>query len=101
MIYMIIFAVQTVPAIYLPSLAIANGIPRSTAPLFMSVVGIMNIIGRLSSGVLTDILHIPSIKSFAWALIIAAISMAAIPWCRNEILFAVCCGVYGCGMGAY
>ena len=86
---------------YLPDMALSKNIPRDQCALLISIVGVTNILGRLLSGVVTDVLHVRSIHIYACALAVASVVNFILPFADNFYILAVCAGIFGLCMGKF
>ncbi|RUS70174.1 hypothetical protein EGW08_022066 [Elysia chlorotica] len=86
---------QSITMTYLPTYAVSLGLERSQAAYLISIIGIVNVIGRPLAGLITDCLPIPSIWLYLFALLLAAVTNFVIPMCKSYNLLATCAAVFG------
>ncbi|XP_005104289.2 uncharacterized protein LOC101856201 [Aplysia californica] len=86
---------QSVSLTYLPDLAVSLNIGRSDAAFLISIVGIANVLGRLLAGFITDCFRLPSIWLYVVALLMAAVTNLAFPFCNSYIFLQISCAVFG------
>ncbi|KAK3583079.1 hypothetical protein CHS0354_004024 [Potamilus streckersoni] len=91
----VMWTVQSVPITYVLDLAVSKGLLKSQAALLISIIGIANILGRIFSGIMTDLCHLKSIVTYTCALLTASVVSFIMPFCTSFSYFAACCAVFG------
>ncbi|XP_074652260.1 monocarboxylate transporter 12-like isoform X4 [Tubulanus polymorphus] len=86
---------------YLVDFARFKGIGSYEAAFLLSIIGIMNLIGRIAFGWLTDFPRVDSVIMYTIGLVLAAVSNIAIPFCSSYAAFAACAALFGLAMSAY
>ena len=89
------------PFTFLPSQMIKAGIKASDASLVISIIGICNMIGRLTGGLATDHPKVGPCKAYITATGIIAVSFAMLPFCSTFVHFAVVAAFYGYCIGLF
>lgn len=97
----VLFSVQSVPLTYIPDLGVSKQLPTSQAAMLISIVGIANIIGRVLSGIITDVFQVRSIVTYTLTLLTASLVNFLLPWCDSFATMAICSSVFGLCMGKY
>ncbi|KAL4228585.1 hypothetical protein ACF0H5_011635 [Mactra antiquata] len=89
------WTVQSVPVTYIPDLGVSKNLPKQQAAMLISIVGVTNIIGRILSGIITDVFQVRSSVTYTFALFTASIVNFLMPWCETFVTLAVCGAIFG------
>ncbi|KAH3774938.1 monocarboxylate transporter 9-like [Dreissena polymorpha] len=95
------WTVQSVPLTYIPDLGVSNGLPSTQAATLISIIGVTNIVGRVLSGVITDVLHVTCTLTYIVTLFAASAMNFLMPLCRGFAALGVCCAVFGLCMATH
>ncbi|KAI4499574.1 hypothetical protein M0802_005470 [Mischocyttarus mexicanus] len=87
--------------IYLPAYADSLGFDKSTGPLFLSIVSILDLIGRIGGSALSDMKLIPKHWYFVGGLFASGVSLTILPTATTYTLLSVYCGIFGLASGIY
>lgn len=87
--------------ILLPAYAISLGFNKSMSSLLLSIVSVLDLIGRIGGSALSDVTIIPKHWYFVGGLLISGISLAILPVATTYTMLAVYCGVFGLASGIY
>ncbi|XP_052061352.1 monocarboxylate transporter 12-like [Mytilus californianus] len=94
-------AAYYIPFMYLVDRALLLGIPSTEAAILLSVIGVMNIIGRILSGVLANMKKVNALVLNNIALFIAAVALFLQPLCTKYSLLVVFGVVFGLCVATY
>ncbi|XP_074652252.1 monocarboxylate transporter 12-like isoform X1 [Tubulanus polymorphus] len=86
---------------YLVDFARFKGIDNYEAAFLLSVIGMVNLIGRIAFGWLTDFPQVDSVIMYSIGLVLAAVANFAIPFCSSYAALLSCSVLYGMAMSAY
>ncbi|XP_035739272.1 monocarboxylate transporter 1-like [Vespa mandarinia] len=87
--------------IYLPAYADSLGFDKSMGPLLLSIVSILDLIGRIGGSALSDIKLMPKHWYFVGGLFASGVSLAILPMATTYTLLSVYCGIFGLASGTY
>ncbi|KAG7209078.1 hypothetical protein KM043_015231 [Ampulex compressa] len=87
--------------ILLPAYAISLGFEKNVSSLLLSIVSILDLIGRIGGSALSDITIMPKHWYFVGGLLISGISLAILPIATSYTMLAIYCGVFGLASGVY
>jgi len=98
-----LFATQGlyIPYTFLPKLAIERGVSELNASFLISIVGICNTIGRILSGMLTDLPGVSALVVTFIALGIGGIAPLAMPFCNDYWAFIIVSVMFGAFLSAW
>ncbi|XP_064651217.1 monocarboxylate transporter 12-like [Lineus longissimus] len=86
---------QTTMFIYLVDYALSRDIDKTHGTILLSIIGILNTIGRILIGLLTDHPKVDCYVVYGLSLVIAGVVNMAVPFCTNFAVLAVCSAVFG------
>lgn len=87
--------------ILLPAYAISLGYPPNESSLLLSVVSILDLIGRIGGSALSDKKFIPKHWYFVGGLVVSGISLAVLPMANSYKMLAFWCALFGLASGVY
>lgn len=87
--------------ILLPAYAISLGFENWDASLLLSIVSMLDLVGRIGGSALSDIKIIPKHWYFVGGLLASGISLAILPTCNEYALLSVYCAFFGLASGTY
>lgn len=87
--------------ILLPAYAISLGFDKSAASLLLSIVSMLDLVGRIGGSALSDIKIMPKHWYFVGGLLASGISLAILPTSNTYIVLSVYCGFFGLASGIY
>lgn len=87
--------------IYLPAYADSLGFDKSMGPLLLSIVSILDLIGRIGGSALSDIKLMPKHWYFVGGLFVSGVSLTILPTATTYTLLSVYCGIFGLASGIY
>jgi len=90
-----------VPYIYIIDAAKLKGISETDAPFLISIIGIINTVGRLLVGWLSDFPFVDSLFVTNVCIAVSGISVFCVPLCSDYISFCAVSAVFGLFSSAY
>lgn len=90
-----------VPFVYLVDCATADGIDSSSASFLLSIIGIVNSIGRIACGYFADFPQVNALFVNNLCLSLAAVSVAFIPFCHTYIAYATISVLFAIAVSGY
>lgn len=87
--------------ILLPAYAISLGYDKSSASLLLSIVSMLDLVGRIGGSALSDIKIMPKHWYFVGGLLASGISLAILPTSGTYTMLSVYCGFFGLASGIY
>ncbi|XP_032687367.1 monocarboxylate transporter 9 [Odontomachus brunneus] len=87
--------------ILLPAYAISLGFDKSSASLLLSIVSMLDLVGRIGGSALSDIKIMPKHWYFVGGLLASGISLAILPTSNTYTMLSVYCGFFGLASGIY
>ncbi|XP_012522322.1 monocarboxylate transporter 14 [Monomorium pharaonis] len=87
--------------ILLPAYAISLGFDNWDASLLLSIVSMLDLVGRIGGSALSDIKIMPKHWYFIGGLLASGISLAILPTSDTYIMLAVYCSFFGLASGIY
>ncbi|XP_059049944.1 monocarboxylate transporter 3 isoform X3 [Achroia grisella] len=90
-----------VPFVYIVDAAKLNGVDPSQASFLLSIIGITNTIGRIACGWVADFPWMDSLLLNNLCLVIATISVAAIPFCTSYGCYIAVAIAFGLAISGY
>ncbi|CAL7947547.1 unnamed protein product [Xylocopa violacea] len=87
--------------ILLPAYAISLGFDKNMSSLLLSIVSILDLIGRIGGSALSDVSIMPKHWYFVGGLFISGISLALLPIATSYSMLSAYCGVFGLASGIY
>ncbi|XP_064651245.1 monocarboxylate transporter 12-like [Lineus longissimus] len=86
---------------YLVDYALYRDIDKHSASFLLSIIGILNTIGRIVIGWVTDHPRVDSTLVYASAILVTGVIAFVIPFCESFVALAFCSGVFGICMATY
>jgi len=90
-----------VPYIYIIDAAKIKGISETDAPFLISIIGIINTVGRLVVGWLSDFPFVDSLFVTNVCILVSGAAVFAVPLCFNYIGFCAVAAIFGLFSSAY
>ena len=90
-----------VPYVYIKDKALDLGIPSKDASFLLAVIGIVNTVGRIVLGYISDKPWLDRLWLYNIALTICGIATALSAFCLDYVSLAIYCAVFGLTIGAY
>ncbi|XP_018905157.2 uncharacterized protein [Bemisia tabaci] len=90
-----------VPFVYLVDAAKQQGIEDSKASFLISIIGIINTVGRVGCGFIADFPWVDSLLLNNICLIICTLSVAAVPICSTYVHYIIMCVFFGLAVSGY
>ena len=91
-----------IPFVYLPSMATSKGdISSEEAAFLLSIIGICNTVGRVITGLISDLPCVDSMVVVNISLFLSSISLFIMPFLSDIISFGVISGLFGLFIAAY
>lgn len=87
--------------ILLPAYAISLGFDKNMSSLLLSIVSVLDLIGRIGGSALSDVSIMPKHWYFVGGLFISGISLALLPIAKEYTMLSIYCGVFGLASGIY
>lgn len=87
--------------ILLPAYAISLGFDNWDASLLLSIVSMLDLVGRIGGSALSDIQIMPKHWYFVGGLLASGISLAILPTSNEYIMLSVYCAFFGLASGIY
>ncbi|XP_066591120.1 monocarboxylate transporter 13 [Prorops nasuta] len=87
--------------ILLPAYAIELGFDKDAASLLLSIVSVLDLIGRIGGSALSDVKIMPKHWYFVGGLFISGVSLAILPVATTYTWLSVYCGIFGLASGVY
>lgn len=87
--------------ILLPAYAITLGFDKSLAAYCISIVSLLDLVGRIGGSALSDIELIPKTWYFIGGLALSGASLAILPAASSYKMLCVCCACFGLASGVY
>ncbi|GAB0086651.1 monocarboxylate transporter 13 [Sergentomyia squamirostris] len=87
--------------ILLPAYAISMGFDKSLAAYLLSIVSLLDLVGRIGGSALSDTEFIPKTWYFIGGLAISGVSLAILPLATTYTFISICCGIFGLASGVY
>lgn len=87
--------------ILLPAYAISLGFDKSSASLLLSIVSMLDLVGRIGGSALSDIKIMPKHWYFVGGLLASGISLAILPTSNTYTMLSIYCGFFGLASGIY
>ncbi|EFN83730.1 Monocarboxylate transporter 9 [Harpegnathos saltator] len=87
--------------ILLPAYAISLGFDKSAASLLLSIVSMLDLVGRIGGSALSDIKIMPKHWYFVGGLLASGISLAILPTSNTYTMLSIYCGFFGLASGIY
>jgi len=91
-----------IPFVYLPSMAgDKDGIEKDEAAFLLSIIGISNTIGRVFTGLISDLACVDSMFVVNVSLVLSSISLFSMPFLDDITSFSVISALFGLFIAAY
>ncbi|XP_015120902.1 monocarboxylate transporter 4 isoform X2 [Diachasma alloeum] len=90
-----------IPFFYLVDAAVAKGIPKSSASLLLSIIGITNTVGRIVCGFVADFPQVDSLLLNNICLLISTVAVTATPLCSSFPAYIVMSVFFGIAISGY
>ncbi|KAL6254837.1 hypothetical protein P5V15_014174 [Pogonomyrmex californicus] len=87
--------------ILLPAYAISLGFDNWDASLLLSIVSMLDLVGRIGGSALSDIKFMPKHWYFVGGLLASGISLAILPTANTYVMLSVYCAFFGLASGIY
>lgn len=87
--------------ILLPAYAISLGFENWDASLLLSIVSMLDLVGRIGGSALSDIKLMPKHWYFIGGLLASGISLTILPTCNEYGMLSVYCAFFGLASGIY
>uniref|UniRef100_A0A6B2EEI2 Putative monocarboxylate transporter 12-like isoform x2 n=1 Tax=Phlebotomus kandelakii TaxID=1109342 RepID=A0A6B2EEI2_9DIPT len=87
--------------ILLPAYAISMGFDKGLAAYLLSIVSLLDLVGRIGGSALSDTELIPKTWYFIGGLALSGISLAILPLARTYPFISICCACFGLASGVY
>ncbi|XP_054008591.1 monocarboxylate transporter 9 [Hylaeus anthracinus] len=87
--------------ILLPAYANSLKFDKNRSSLLLSIVSILDLIGRIGGSALSDVSIMPKHWYFVGGLLVSGISLAVLPIATDYIMLSVYCGIFGLASGIY
>ncbi|XP_029171868.1 monocarboxylate transporter 9 [Nylanderia fulva] len=87
--------------ILLPAYAISLGFDNWDASLLLSIVSMLDLVGRIGGSALSDIQIMPKHWYFVGGLLASGISLAILPTANMYVMLSVYCAFFGLASGIY
>ncbi|XP_076627761.1 solute carrier family 16 member hermes [Colletes latitarsis] len=87
--------------ILLPAYANSLKFDKNRSSLLLSIVSILDLIGRIGGSALSDVSIMPKHWYFVGGLFISGISLAVLPVATDYVMLSVYCGIFGLASGIY
>ncbi|XP_055716783.1 monocarboxylate transporter 12 isoform X2 [Phlebotomus papatasi] len=87
--------------ILLPAYAISMGFDKGLAAYLLSIVSLLDLVGRIGGSALSDTELIPKTWYFIGGLAISGISLAILPLATTYSFISICCACFGLASGVY
>ncbi|EFN69984.1 Monocarboxylate transporter 14 [Camponotus floridanus] len=87
--------------ILLPAYAISLGFENWDASLLLSIVSMLDLVGRIGGSALSDIKIMPKHWYFVGGLLASGVSLAILPTSNSYIMLSVYCSFFGLASGVY
>ncbi|XP_053682385.1 monocarboxylate transporter 12-B [Sabethes cyaneus] len=87
--------------ILLPAYAISLGFDKSLAAYLLSIVSILDLVGRIGGSALSDTNLIPKTWYFVGGLSISGLALAVLPLVSSYTMVSVFCALFGLASGTY
>lgn len=87
--------------ILLPAYAISLGFENWDASLLLSIVSMLDLVGRIGGSALSDIKIMPKHWYFIGGLLASGISLAILPSSNSYVMLSVYCSFFGLASGVY
>ncbi|XP_043254059.1 monocarboxylate transporter 9 [Colletes gigas] len=87
--------------ILLPAYANSLKFDKNRSSLLLSIVSILDLIGRIGGSALSDVSIMPKHWYFVGGLFISGISLAVLPIATDYVMLSVYCGIFGLASGIY
>lgn len=90
-----------VPFVYLVDAAVQDGIDSNSASLLISIIGIVNTVGRILCGYVADFPQVDSLLLNNICLLIATFAVGATPFCHSYASYVVVAVFFGIAISGY
>ncbi|XP_059610148.1 monocarboxylate transporter 12 isoform X2 [Phlebotomus argentipes] len=87
--------------ILLPAYAISMGFDKSLAAYLLSIVSLLDLVGRIGGSALSDTELIPKTWYFIGGLAISGVSLSLLPLATTYPFISICCACFGLASGVY
>jgi len=87
--------------ILLPAYAISLGFDNWDASLLLSIVSMLDLVGRIGGSALSDIKIMPKHWYFVGGLLASGISLAILPTSNTYVILSIYCAFFGLASGTY
>lgn len=87
--------------ILLPAYAIGLEFSKDAATLLLSIVSILDLVGRIGGSSLSDLNLIPKHWYFVGGLFLSGVALTILPFATDYVMVAFYCGVFGLASGVY
>ena len=91
-----------VPTTFLISFALSLDIPVASAKYLISIIGVVNCVGRFSIGFISDLLHIRGVYLAALGMMLSGVATLIVIFAHDHFLtLALYSGIFATGSAAY
>ncbi|XP_059482232.1 monocarboxylate transporter 2 isoform X2 [Neocloeon triangulifer] len=90
-----------IPFVYLVDAATQEGVEKSKATFLLSIIGIVNTVGRVLCGFVADLPQVNTLLMNNICLVLSALAVAATPFCYDYTTFCCMAIVFGIGISGY
>ncbi|XP_003426396.1 monocarboxylate transporter 13 [Nasonia vitripennis] len=87
--------------ILLPIYAVSQGYDKETSALLLSIVSLLDLIGRIGGASLSDIDLVPKHYYFVGGLGLSGVALALLPMAEGYVYLASFCALFGLSSGLY
>jgi len=90
-----------IPFVFLIDAAVKQGVDKENAALLLSIIGITNTIGRVGSGMLSDLPQVNSLFMNNMCILLSGLSVAVVPFCTSFYSFVAVALFFGLFVSGY